>query len=75
MRLLRFCATAPRIPANNCHIENERLPFELGWKTRQEVVYIESVAHVAGLIGQATSLITGTTATTQSKSRDLHGAF
>ncbi|KAL4864993.1 hypothetical protein BDV12DRAFT_188485 [Aspergillus spectabilis] len=39
--------------------ENERLPTELGWTRKLEVVSVEDVLKVSGLISEATSLITG----------------
>jgi hypothetical protein len=38
--------------------ENERLPTKLGWRVRNEVVGVKTILRIAGLIGEATSLLT-----------------
>ncbi|KAL2166318.1 hypothetical protein VTG60DRAFT_2950 [Thermothelomyces hinnuleus] len=38
--------------------ENERLPTELGWRVRDEVVRVEAILRISDMIGEATSLLT-----------------
>ncbi|EAQ84448.1 hypothetical protein CHGG_08462 [Chaetomium globosum CBS 148.51] len=38
--------------------QNERLPTELGWNVREEVVAVEAILRISNMIGKATSLIT-----------------
>ena len=40
-------------------IENERLPWELGWRKREEKVGLTDVLDVVEAIRDATSLLTG----------------
>jgi len=40
-------------------IENERLPWELGWRKREEKVGLRDVLDVVEAIRDATSLLTG----------------
>jgi hypothetical protein len=39
-------------------LENERLPTELGWNVREEVVAVEAILRISDMIGEATSLLT-----------------
>ncbi|KXX82063.1 putative sterigmatocystin biosynthesis peroxidase stcC [Madurella mycetomatis] len=38
--------------------QNERLPTELGWRVRDEVVKVEAILSISGMIGRAASLFT-----------------
>ncbi|KAK4118850.1 Cloroperoxidase [Parathielavia appendiculata] len=38
--------------------QNERLPTELGWRVRDEVVQVEAILRISDLIGKATGLLT-----------------
>ncbi|AEO59323.1 hypothetical protein MYCTH_2111533 [Thermothelomyces thermophilus ATCC 42464] len=38
--------------------ETERLPTELGWRVRDEVVRVEAILRISDMIGEATSLLT-----------------
>ncbi|KAK4099184.1 Cloroperoxidase, partial [Parathielavia hyrcaniae] len=40
------------------YFRNERLPTELGWRVRSEVVQVGAILRISGLIGNATSLLT-----------------
>ncbi|KAL4877058.1 Peroxidase, family 2-domain-containing protein [Aspergillus karnatakaensis] len=63
---------------------NERLPTELGWKKKEDVVQLEDVLRISGIIAQAAGLLTGAESTATSTStgeraggnlkmtRDLH---
>jgi hypothetical protein len=55
-----------------CETENERLPVELGWKKQANVIQLTDVMAMSSLIGNATSLFTGSTTTAHSAKRDLH---
>lgn len=44
---------------NFCSAENERLPTELGWNVRDEVVEVQAILRISDMIGKATSLFTG----------------
>jgi hypothetical protein len=39
--------------------ENERLPTELGWDVRDNVVDVKAILRISNMIGKATSLFTG----------------
>lgn len=54
---------------------NERLPTELGWKKKDEVVNIEDVLKVSNMIKEAASLITDSEESQSSKRRDLHAGL
>lgn len=56
---------------------NERLPTELGWVRKQDVVTLKDILHVAGAIKAAASLTTdsGSKLVTQQNRRNLHGAL
>ena len=56
-------------------LENERLPFELGWHTREQAISQEDVQGVSDMIANATSLITGEGSSPETRRRDLHGSF
>lgn len=52
---------------------NERLPTELGWTTKTEVVTLEDITRVSDLIRNATSLFTDAApASEAAQRRDLH---
>ncbi|XXH01722.1 hypothetical protein Hte_008083 [Hypoxylon texense] len=56
--------------------ENERFPTELGWSLRDDVVSLDNIAKLTGIIGNATSLITTSEPVVSKKRRDLHaGGF
>ncbi|KAI9170791.1 Peroxidase, family 2-domain-containing protein [Paramyrothecium foliicola] len=56
---------------------NERLPTELGWVRKQEVVGLQQILRVSGAIRSAASLITGknSTETTVTSGQNLHSAM
>ncbi|KAF7626399.1 hypothetical protein AFLA_013791 [Aspergillus flavus NRRL3357] len=55
--------------------ENERLPTELGWSRREEVVSLVDIAGVTQMISNATNLITPSRESRASKRRDLHSGL
>ncbi|TDZ24899.1 putative sterigmatocystin biosynthesis peroxidase stcC [Colletotrichum orbiculare MAFF 240422] len=56
--------------------QNERLPVELGWAKKSEVISQEDILKVVEMINKASSLITGSEeAKHQVKIRDLHMGF
>ncbi|KAG8408538.1 hypothetical protein J3458_019571 [Metarhizium acridum] len=50
---------------------NERLPAELGWARKTELVKLQDILHVSNIIRNATSLITGELSLSSGR-RDLH---
>ncbi|KAK7742417.1 hypothetical protein SLS62_010725 [Diatrype stigma] len=53
--------------------ENERLPFELGWSRRDELIDLNSITSVVQIIGEATNLLTDAKNTTAAaQRRGLH---
>lgn len=59
--------------------ENERLPTELGWRVRDEVVAVEAILRISDKIGEATSLFTedgegGSKSTKLLRARGFHAA-
>ncbi|CAI6333271.1 unnamed protein product [Periconia digitata] len=60
--------------------ENERLPTELGWTRKTQVIKVEDILAINGKIGAATSLFTvdnapNTTAHDMNRRRDLHAGI
>ncbi|KAL4985530.1 Peroxidase, family 2-domain-containing protein [Aspergillus falconensis] len=60
--------------------QHERFPTHLGWKTRNQVVQLEDVIKLSGIIGDMTSLITsngdsGAASHAKVASADLHAGF
>ncbi|BAE66190.1 unnamed protein product [Aspergillus oryzae RIB40] len=55
--------------------ENERLPTELGWSRREEVVSLVDIAGVTQMISNATNLITPSKESRASRRRDLHSGL
>ncbi|PYH44730.1 peroxidase family protein [Aspergillus saccharolyticus JOP 1030-1] len=54
--------------------ENERLPVELGWRTKSEAVGLEAITAMSNMIRNKTSLLTGSGPVSGSEvsKRDLH---
>ncbi|KAI1747061.1 Cloroperoxidase [Xylaria castorea] len=54
--------------------KNERLPFALGWRKREDIVSLDTILKATSTIRNATSLITGsgTDASKRSLARNLH---
>lgn len=55
--------------------ENERLPTELGWSRREEVVSLVDIAGVTQMISNATNLITPSKESRASRRQDLHSGL
>ncbi|KAI1412130.1 Cloroperoxidase [Hypoxylon sp. FL1857] len=56
--------------------ENERFPTELGWSRRTEVITLEIISRLTGIISNASSLITPSESVVSARRRDLHaGVF
>ncbi|KAE8359094.1 hypothetical protein BDV27DRAFT_149878 [Aspergillus caelatus] len=55
--------------------ENERLPTELGWSRREEVVGLMDIMGVTQMIGNATNLITPSKESRAARRRDLHSGL
>ncbi|GAB1198590.1 hypothetical protein BDV37DRAFT_277155 [Aspergillus pseudonomiae] len=55
--------------------EHERLPTELGWSRREEVVSLMDITGVTQMIGNATNLITPSKESRASRRRDLHSGL
>ncbi|KAE8313873.1 hypothetical protein BDV41DRAFT_587828 [Aspergillus transmontanensis] len=55
--------------------ENERLPTELGWSRREEVVGLVDITGVTQMISNATNLITPSKESRASRRRDLHSGL
>ena len=58
---------------NSVGIEHEKLPTELGWSKKTEMVGLKDILRVTQMISNATSLLTG--ASTTAKRRDFHGGM
>lgn len=43
----------------NVRVENERLPWELGWRKREKTVGLRDVLDVVEVVRKATRLLTG----------------
>ena len=57
-------------------IENERLPSELGWTKKEQVISIQDILSVTNIIRNATSLLTDSEAVPHAKKRrDLHAGL
>ncbi|KAJ5103881.1 hypothetical protein N7532_004410 [Penicillium argentinense] len=54
--------------------ENERLPTDLGWKKKQEVISLDDIVKLSQMITQATSLLTAKEGLVV-RNRDLHAGF
>ncbi|KAI1653497.1 Cloroperoxidase [Daldinia decipiens] len=54
---------------------NERLPTELGWSTRTEIINIDIISRLTQIISNASSLITTSEAVVSSPRRDLHAGI
>ncbi|KAF3067287.1 putative sterigmatocystin biosynthesis peroxidase stcC [Daldinia childiae] len=55
--------------------QNERLPTELGWSTRSEVITNDIISRLTQAISNASSLITPSGAVVSTRRRDLHGGI
>ncbi|KAI0379379.1 Cloroperoxidase [Hypomontagnella monticulosa] len=55
--------------------ENERLPTELGWSTRSEVITIDIIQRLTQAIGDAANLITPSKAVASTRRRNLHAGL
>ncbi|KAI1770090.1 Cloroperoxidase [Hypoxylon cercidicola] len=56
--------------------ENERFPAEFGWSTRTEMITLDIITRLSGIMSNAASLITTAAPVVSTRRRDLHsGAF
>ncbi|KAK4143081.1 Chloroperoxidase [Dichotomopilus funicola] len=55
--------------------QHERLPTELGWRVRDEVVSVAAILRISGLIGNATSLFVDSGEGSEKLRRGFHAAF
>lgn len=55
---------------------NERLPFELGWSTKDFVISVEDIMKVSDMVGEATNLLTDDAASEKVvRHPDLHSGI
>ncbi|KAL6850734.1 hypothetical protein ACO1O0_007859 [Amphichorda felina] len=54
---------------------NERLPIEMGWHKKEDLIGIDDVLKVSGMIEAATSLLTDSKESQSTKRRDLHAGL
>lgn len=55
-------------------IENERLPTELGWSKREELITLFNITEATAMVANATSLLTGDETVAKEMRRDnVHG--
>lgn len=61
----------------NPSLENERLPFELGWTQKTDEITLMKIMAMTTIVRNATSLLTGGNTADDSPhgKRDLHGVL